>query len=117
MVKITARFLDSRSVLSESHKGIQARLFDQDPVSDDLLCETLLSPEGEAHWLFDLSRVRSADSFLESKPDLYVELLFKGKVFFQSPVFRNVDFISSDEVSGENHLRTQDLGTFQVNFP
>lgn len=116
MVKISARFLNSVTGLSDSLEGIQARLYDQDPVSDDFLCETVLDASGEAHWLFDLSGARSPDSPGESKPDLYVELLQKGKVLFQSPVIRNVQFVSVDEVSGENHLKTQELGTFHVNL-
>ena len=117
MVKVSARFLHAGTGLPLAQPHIEARLYDHDPISDDLLAEAVLDGSGEAHWLFDLSRVRSKDSPLESKPDLYVELSKEGKVFFQSPVLHNVNFVSPDEVTGENPARTQELDTFHVDFP
>ena len=117
MGKVSARFLHAGTGLPLSRPHIQARLYDHDPISDDLLAEAALNASGEAHWLFDLSRARSKDSPLESKPDLYVELALEEKVFFQSPVLQNVNFTSLNEVTGENPSRTQELNTFHVDFP
>ena len=117
MVKVNARFLHAGTGLPLSQPHIQARLYDHDPISDDLLAETILDASGEAHWLFDLSSARSKDSPMENKPDLYVELVLDGNVFFQSPVLHNVNFSSPDEITGENRNRTRELDIFHVDFP
>ena len=117
MVKVIARFLHARTGLPLSEKGIRACLYDRDIANDDRLAECPLNPQGEAHWLFELSRAASADSPREQSPDLYAELDTDGNVFFQTPVTENLDFITPDRVSGERNRQTAFLGEFHVNLP
>jgi len=114
MIKVIARFIDRTSKKPLSGNDYVARLYDNDIVGDDFLGESRLDENGTAEILLDLAAAGSFDSPLEAYPDLYFALHNQTGVVFESKVFKNVDFISKDEISGEHRSNTQDLGTFEV---
>jgi hypothetical protein len=114
MIKVIARFIDKASKKPLSGDDLLARLYDHDAVGDDLIGESRLDKNGTAEVVADLSAARSADSPLETRPDLYFSLANRNGVVFETPVFKDVDFMRPDAVSGENRSGTQDLGTFEV---
>lgn len=73
--------------------GLTAQLWDEDPVSDDLLAEAVVygkSPVFQADFEFDPRRAASTDSVAEKAPDLYVIVSGeKGRPVFRSAVLRN----------------------------
>jgi hypothetical protein len=114
MIKVIARFIDKASKKPLSGNDYVAKLYDNDVIGDDFLGESRLDEKGRAEILFDLAAAGSFDSPLEAYPDLYFALFNKNGVVFESKVFKNVDFISKDKISGEHRSNTQDLGTFEV---
>lgn len=73
--------------------GLTAQLWDEDPVSDDLLAEGLISGTGSlyhVHFRFDPRRAESTDSLGEKAPDLYVLVKdTRGQPLFRSAVHKN----------------------------
>lgn len=74
--------------------GMTAQLWDEDPVSDDILATAILTgifPDFTTEFSFDLSTASSPDSPGELTPDLYVlvEDAHKREVF-RSKVHKNV---------------------------
>jgi hypothetical protein len=92
----------------------QARLFDEDRVSDDLLAEAGLDTEGRAAFMFDLSKASSFDSPHEEEPDLYVVLLRDGQEVYRGPVLENVKVLRENPATGFRDGTTVDLGTHVV---
>ena len=114
MIKVIARFIDKVTGKPLSGNDYVAKLYDSDVIGDDFLGESKLDEKGTAEILLDLAAAGSFDSPLEAYPDLYFALHNKTGVVFESKVFKNVDFTSKDEISGEHRSNTQDLGTFEV---
>jgi hypothetical protein len=114
MIKVIARFIDKASKKPLSGNDLVARLYDHDLVGDDFIGESRLDENGTAEILADLGTARSADSPLETYPDLYFSLVNQNGVIFESQVFKDVDFMRPDPVSGDHRSSTQDLGTFEV---
>jgi len=90
------------------------RVFDEDPISDELLAESRLDGEGKAKTMFSVADVKSLDSPGERQPDIYFELLNDGTHFWQSEVFRDVDFEALDPVTGRAKGLTKTFGPFRV---
>jgi hypothetical protein len=114
MIKVIARFIDKATKKPLSGNDLVARLYDHDVIGDDFIGESKLDENGMAEILADLSAARSFDSPLETYPDLYFTLCNQNGVIFESKVFKNVDFISKNNISREHRSSTQDLGTFEV---
>jgi len=114
MIKVITRFIDRTTKKPLSGNDYVAKLYDSDVIGDDFLGESKLDEKGRVEILLDLAAGRSADSPFEAYPDLYFALHNQTGVVFASKVFKNVDFISKDEISGEHRSNTQDLGTFEV---
>ena len=114
MIKVIAHFIDKVTKKPLSGNNLVAKLYDHDVVGDDFIGESKLDKNGKAEILADLGAAGSVDSPLESYPDLYFALYNQNGVIFESKMFKNVDFISKDEISREHRFGTQDLGTFEV---
>jgi hypothetical protein len=73
--------------------GLTAQLWDEDPVSDDLLAEGVVSggsPIYRTDFHFNPNQAASADSPGEKAPDLYVVVIDeKGQQVFRSVVLKN----------------------------
>ncbi len=76
--------------------GLTAQLWDQDPISDDLLATGVAKgsyPDFTAEFVFDLSKASSLDSPFETRPDLYVLIEdWNGREVFRSKVHKDVSF-------------------------
>jgi hypothetical protein len=91
--------------------GWRVYLFDADALTDDFLSASTVEQDGTAGFLFDLASSRSLDSLFESKPDLYCVVKDNdGRVLYRSEIHKNVDFLTVDPVSQEQHR------TIQINF-
>ncbi len=114
LIKVIAKFVNKKTGKPVTGEKYVVKLYDSDIVSDDFMGEGKLNNEGVFEILTDLGRAVSADSPLEKNPDLYFELFEEHKVIFQSKVFKDVDFLKEDKVSGRKSALTQDFGTFEV---
>ncbi len=105
-VKLIAKLSPDPPVLGEL-EGLQAVLWDEDPLKDDKLSEAIVR-DGTAEFLIDLSDASSADSPFERLPDLYVTVLdASGRQSFRSGTHRNVDFTQRDPVSNDRKTTLQ----------
>jgi hypothetical protein len=92
--------------------GRRVYLFDADALTDDFLSASTVEQDGTAGFLFDLTSGRSLDSLFESRPDLYCVVKDNdGRVLYRSEIHENVDFLSVDPASQEQHR------TIQIEFP
>ena len=90
------------------------RVYDDDPLFDEYLGEAKLNQQGEAGLMITVADIVSIDSLGERTPDLYFVLYHRGKKIFKSAVFDNVEFESTDPVTGESDLLTQSFGPIRV---
>jgi hypothetical protein len=103
IAKLHCREADPQSLI-----GRRICLFDADALNDDFLSMSAVEEDGTAGFLFDLSSSRSLDSVFESKPDLYCVVKdVEGKVLYRSDIHKNVDFLTVDPVSQEQHRTIQ----------
>ena len=103
IAKLHCREADPQSLI-----GRRIYLFDADALTDDFLSASAVEEDGTAGFLFDLSSSRSLDSLFESKPDLYCVVKDdEGKVLYRSDIHKNVDFLTVDPVSQEQHRTIQ----------
>jgi Zn-finger nucleic acid-binding protein len=110
--RVTARFLrkaDGQPLAGTSSRYV-VRLFDKDPVTDDLIAEPRLDAEGRVSCTFDLYDVATADSPLERKPDLYLVVYEGDREIYRTPVIPDLDFTPTTEGEVVSH----DLGTYEV---
>ena len=114
LIKVIARFVDQATKKPLFGDDYTAKLYDHDVVNDDFIGESRLDKDGRAEILASLNAAASMDSPLEAYPDLYFALHGKNGMVFESRVFKDVDFLGKDEVSGEHRSITRDLGTFEV---
>ena len=106
-VRVIAK-LHCREADPHSLVGRRVFLFDADALTDDFLSASTVEQDGTAGFLFDLSSSRSLDSLFESKPDLYCVVRGdEGKVLYRSDIHKNVDFLTVDPVSQEQHRTIQ----------
>lgn len=103
IAKIDCREADPRLLV-----GRRIYLFDADALADDFLSASTVEQDGTAGFLFDLASSRSLDSLFESKPDLYCVVKGDaGDELYRSEVHKNVDFLTVDPVSEEQHRTIQ----------
>jgi hypothetical protein len=114
MVRVWARFVRKADGQPLTGKQYRAVLYDQDPLIDDKMGEARLDEQGRAEFTCELADAASLDSPMETLPDLYVVLYDGDREVFRCPVFKDVDFLAKDPVTGERNQLTQDLGTFAV---
>ena len=114
LVRVVGRFASAVDGTPIGGPAYRARLFDKDPLSDDLLSEAVPAPDGSVGFTFDLSEASSADSPGEVAPDLYVVLLRDGQPAFRSDVIPNVSFFGRHPVTGMEIEFTHDLGVLRV---
>jgi hypothetical protein len=106
-VRVIAR-LHCRAVDPHLLVGKRIFLYDADPLADDFLASSTVEQDGTAGFLFDLSSSRSLDSLFERKPDLYCAVPGQeGKELYRSAICHNVDFLTIDPVSHEQHRTIQ----------
>ena len=113
LFRVVASFIDQHGKPLHG-RNLFVRLLDQDPVCDELLAQSALDREGKANLMFSVADVKSIDSPGERMPDLYFELRRDGVHFWQSEVFRDVDFEALDPVTGRAKGLTKHFGPFEV---
>lgn len=113
LYKVIATF-ESASGEPLSGSGYVARVFDKDPVVDDALGSSTLDEAGTASFLFSRLEFNTADTPLETKPDLYFTLERDDVEVFRSCVTWNLDFGAVDPVTQTSKERTQQFGPFRV---
>lgn len=116
IIKVIARFVNKKTGAPLIGENYNIRLYDNDLVSDDFIGEGKPDNKGVVEILADLGKTSSTDSPAEKKPDLYFEVYSEHGVIYQSKVFKNVDFLKEDNVSGQMTGLTKDLGTLEINF-
>ena len=94
--------------------GWTASVSDQDALLDDCLGTVKLDSEGVATFLLNVADIKSFDSPGERTPDLYFTLFREGEEVFRSEVFKDVDFESLHEVSGDPVNITRQFGPFRL---
>lgn len=110
LIKVRATFLNTTSA---PLTGVRVKLFDKDVLQDDVLGEGTPDEHGLVELICNLGDAMSADSPLETKPDLYFVVTEGGKERFRTPVEMNVNFSQVDPVTHEMNARTVDLGVFR----
>jgi hypothetical protein len=113
LIKVTAKFVDKKSGKPVTGERYIVKLYDHDLVSDDLIGEGKPNSDGVVEILADLGKAVSPDSPVERKPDILFELFDEDGVIFQSPVFKDIEFLKEDEVTGRKSTLTHDFGTFE----
>jgi hypothetical protein len=116
IVKVIAKFVSNKTGEPLTGEKYKIRLYDNDVISDDFLGEGKPNNEGVVEILTDPGKATSADSPAEKKPDLYFEVYGEHGVIYQSKVFKNVNFLQKDNVSGQMTGLTKDFGTFKIGF-
>ena len=92
----------------------EVALLDKDRYFDDKLGTSALGPDGEAEFLITVADILSIDSAGETTPDLYFVVRRDGKEVFRTEVFDEIDFETTDPVTGRAKGLTQAFGPFQV---
>lgn len=106
-VRVIAK-IHCREAGPNSLVGRRIYLFDADAMTDDFLSASTVDEDGTAGFLFDLASSRSLDSLFESKPDLYCVVRGDdGQVLYRSGIHENVDFLTVDPLSQEQHRTIQ----------
>ena len=115
LFKVIVRFQDLNGApLSGGDWSV--RVYDDDPLFDEYLGKADLNDKGEAGILITVADIVSIDSIGERTPDLYFILYHKGKKIFKSAVFDNIEFETTDPVTGESDLLTQSFGPIKVDI-
>ena len=110
---ITARFVSAKTRLPLTGSSYEFKLYDQDPIVDDLLGTSKLNARGEAKLSFHLDKIKSLDSPAETKPDLYFILYDDRMEIYKSRVLRDLDLEKYGEFSADEGY-TYDLGTYVI---
>lgn len=114
LVKVVFRLVTAAGGAPVTGDDIRVRIFDRDPLHDDLLGECGVDSNGAGELMFDLGQVSSIDSPGETDPDIYLEVFRAGAPVFRSQVKRDVDFLSRNPFTGMAGSLTKDLGVFLV---
>ncbi len=111
--KVIARFenAEGRPFTGSAYK---VALLDRDRLLDDKLGSTTLSKDGTAEFLFSAADILSIDSIGERTPDLYFVISENGNEVFRSEMFPEVDFDTTDPVTGRPDNVTREFGPFRV---
>ena len=113
IINVFAQFLHKHTGEPLHGKDYSIRLFDKDPLKDDLLGETNTDSEGKVHFKINPVMYRSEDSPMEKNPDLYLVVSQDGTEIFRTPVAINFNF----EDDGNFNYRDGewiDMGTFLI---
>jgi len=116
IVKVIAKFVSKKTGEPLTGDEYTVRLYDNDLVSDDFLGEGKPDNEGVVEILSHLGKALSGDSPAEKKPDLYFEVYSGHGVIYKGEVFKNVNFLQENNVSGRKTGLTKDFGTFEIVF-
>jgi len=116
IMHITATFLYKGSSRPINSSEFTARLYDRDIFDDDFIEITHLTPEGVTKFTINPEVIRGWDSWLETKPDLYILLERLGEKVFSTPVAANLHINYTGEFDPDYGLHF-DLGTYLVNIP
>ncbi len=113
LFKVIARFENAqgRPFFGSEYK---VTLLDRDRLLDDKLGSSSLSEDGTAEFLFSASDILSIDSIGERKPDIYFVITEHGNEVFRSEIFPEVDFDTTDPVTGRQDNVTREFGPFRV---
>ncbi|HEX2838471.1 MAG TPA: hypothetical protein VHN77_10120 [Phycisphaerales bacterium] len=112
IIKLTARFAHADSGKPLTGEGLTVRFCDRDTVKDDVLGESLLSPDGRAEIVTTTGSFHSGLAFGERRPDLYCVVCDHGKPVFRTPVAWDTKVAERSKTTGQTML-THDLGTFK----
>ena len=113
LFKVIARFenAEGRPFFGSAYK---VSLLDQDRLFDDKLGSTSLSEDGTAEFLFSAADILSVDSMDERTPDIYFVITENGNEVFRSEVFPEVNFDTTNPVTGRADTLTKEFGPFRV---
>lgn len=111
--KVIGKFTDT-SGYPLTGDDYEVALLDEDRFFDDKLGTSRLSADGEAEFLITAADILSIDSIRETTPDLYFVVRKAGKEIFRSEVFAEVDFETTDPVTGRGKKLTRSFGPFEV---
>ena len=113
LFKVIARFenAEGRPFFGSAYK---VSLLDQDRLFDDKLGSTSLNEDGTAEFLFSAADILSIDSMDERTPDIYFVITENGNEVFRSEVFPDVDFDTTNQVTGRQQSLTREFGPFRV---
>lgn len=114
LIRVTAKFVHKATGKPVTGEAYRVEVYDKDVVSDDCLGKGTLNADGVFELLTDLDKAVSSDSPGETRPDLMFLLFNEHGVIYQSEVFRNIEFLERDDVSGGRSGLTHDFGPFQV---
>ena len=89
-------------------------LLDKDRLFDDKLGSTSLSEDGSAEFLFSAADILSVDSVGERTPDIYFVITEHGNELFRSEIFPEVDFDTTNSLTGRQDSLTREFGPFRV---
>ena len=113
LFKVIARFenAEGRPFFGSAYK---VSLLDKDRLFDDKLGATSIREDGTAEFLFSAADILSIDSMGERKPDIYFVITESGNEVFRSEVFPEVDFDTTNPVTGREDSLTREFGPFRV---
>ena len=114
VIRVLAKFNHKSNGKPVTGPEYTAKLYDKDILVNDEMGKVHPNSDGGVDIICPLPLTSSFDSPGEEKPDLYFVLLKNGKEIFRSQVFKNVDFLAKDTVSGKLTNLRQDLGTFDI---
>lgn len=113
LFKVIASFTDENGApLTGSDYSVV--VMDEDKYFDDKLGAKPLGPDGAAEFLVAVADILSLDSSGERTPDLYFIVKKGGTEVFRSEVFPNVNFDTTDSVTGRPKGLTKTFGPFTV---
>lgn len=92
----------------------QVSLLDRDRLFDDKLGSTSLSEDGIAEFLFSAADILSVDSIDERTPDIYFVITEHGNEVFRSEIFPEVNFDTTNPLTGRQDSLTREFGPFRV---
>jgi len=113
LFKVIARFenAEGRPFFGSEYK---VTLLDRDRLLDDKLGSTSLDEDGTAEFIFSAADILSIDSIGERTPDIYFVITENDNEVFRSEIFPEVDFDTSDPVTGRQDYVTREFGPFRV---
>ncbi len=107
------KILEKGTGLPLSGAAFSVKLFDKDPISDDLLGEASPDNAGDVEIKVDLDMIKSADTPFEEFPDLYFIVYKDGIHYFKSPLLDDIDTEKEAKFSFTEG-RVLDLGTYLI---
>jgi hypothetical protein len=112
-VTVTAKFVNKNTGLPLNDSKYEFQLFDEDLIKDDVLGFCTLNSNGEVKLSFDIKKIRSFDSPMETRPDLWFSLSDGTKEIYKSDVLKNLDFEKHGRLSVDQGY-IYNLGTYVV---